>query len=160
MRKALKHALRHGCAALAVCGFAVSPVAAQPASVKDAWVRAPAPGQTVAAAYMEITGRTRHWLVAVASPVAARAELHATTLDDGVMKMRQVERIELPVGEPVKLAPGGLHIMLFDLKRTLKLGEKIPLTLTVLRADRAARAVFTVYADVRAGLPEKAHHSH
>jgi len=150
-------ALRFGLIALVGCGWAMAAFA-QPATVKDAWVRAPAPGQSVAGAYMEITGRTHHWLVAVASPVAARAEFHATTLDDGVMKMRAVESIELPGGKPVKLAPGGLHIMLTDLKRALKHGEKVPITLTVLRGDRASRAVFTVQAEVRGAGPAPAHH--
>ena len=150
--------LQYSFIALVACGCLVPVAAAQPASVKDAWVRAPAPGQKVAGVYMEITGRTHHWLIAAASPVAARAELHATTLDDGVMKMRPVEKIALPGGKPVMLAPGGLHIMLVDLKQTLKRGDKVPVTLTVLRDDLVNRAVFTVQAEVRADSAAPAHH--
>ena len=132
---------------------------AQPASVKDAWVRAPAPGQNVAGVYMEIVSRTNTALVAVASPVAARAELHSMALEDGVMKMRPLERIELSAGTAVKLAPGGLHVMLIGLKQPLQRGEKVPVTLTLLQLDSGSRSVFTVRAEVR-DADAKAHHHH
>jgi copper(I)-binding protein len=145
-------------AALAAsCAVLAAAAQAQPASVKDAWVRAPAPGQKVAGVYMEIVGRTHSALVAVASPVAARAELHSMALEDGVMKMRPLERIELPAGQTVKLAPGGLHAMLIDLKQPLQRGEKVPLTLTVLQLDSGSRSVFTVRAEVR-DADAKGHH--
>jgi periplasmic copper chaperone A len=147
-------------AALAAGGAVLAAAAhAQPASVKDAWVRAPVPGQKVAGVYMEIVSRTSAALVAVASPIAARAELHSMALEDGVMKMRPLERIELPAGQAVKLAPGGLHVMLFDLKQSLKRGEKVPITLTVLQLDSGSRSVFTVRAEVRDADPS-AHHNH
>jgi len=142
---------------LLVCGLNGAAGAAQPVAVKDAWVRAPAPGQKIAGAYMELTGRVRCALVSVASPVAARGELHSTALENGVMKMRPVGRIELAAGQSVRLEPGGLHIMLVDLQRPLKAGEKVPLTLTVQRAD-FSRAVFTVQADVRDAAGAAAHH--
>ena len=145
-------------AALAAFGVVLAAAAqAQPASVKDAWVRAPAPGQKVAGVYMEIVSRTNTALVAVASPVAARAELHSMALEDGVMRMRLLERIELPAGAAVKLAPGGLHVMLIDLKQPLQRGEKVPLTLTVLQLDSGSRSVFTIRAEVR-DADAKAHH--
>lgn len=131
------------------CMVLAAAAQAQPASVKDAWVRAPAPGQNVAAVYMEIVSRANSVLVAVASPAAASAELHNMTQEAGVMKMRPLERIELPAGKPVKLAPGGMHVMLIGLKQPLKRGDKVPVTLTVLRPDAGAQTVFTVRAEVR-----------
>ena len=133
---------------------------AQPVGVNDAWVRAPAPGQTIAAAYMELTSRTSMVLVAISSTAAAAVELHNTTMEAGVMKMRPVGRIDLPGGKPVKLAPGGLHVMLIDLKKPLKAGDKVPLTLTVQRPDGASRSIFTVHAEVRAAGAEPSHHHH
>ncbi|MGH8633014.1 MAG: copper chaperone PCu(A)C, partial [Burkholderiales bacterium] len=130
---------------------------AQPVTVTDAWVRATAPGQKVAGAYMELESRTHLALTAVASPAAASVELHSTSMEEGVMRMRPVARIELPAGKSVKLAPGGLHIMLVDIKLPLKPGDKVPLTLTVQRADFSSRSVFTVQAEVRAAGAEKAH---
>jgi copper(I)-binding protein len=140
------------------CAMPADKTQAQPVTVKDAWVRAPAPGQKVAGAYMEIVSRTHMVLTAVASPAAASVELHSTSMEDGVMRMRPVARIELPVGKPVMLAPGGLHAMLVDLKQPLKPGDKVPLTLTVQRADLASRSVFTIQAEVRNPGPESAHH--
>lgn len=147
------------CFALAVLTWPPA-AAAQPVTVNDAWVRAPAPGQKVAGAYMELTSRTSMVLVAVSSTAAAAAGLHSTTMEGGVMKMRPVGRIELPGGKVVKLAPGGLHLMLTNLRKPLKPGDKVPLTLTVQAPDAASRSVFTVQAVVREGPPEKAHHHH
>jgi len=139
------------------CAVPAGEAPAQPVTVKDAWVRAPAPGQKVAGAYMELVSRTNLELTAVASPAAARAELHSASVEEGVMRMRPVARIELPSGKAVKLAPGGLHIMLIDVKQPLKPGDKVPLTLTVQRADLSSRSVFTVQAEVRPAAAESAH---
>jgi copper(I)-binding protein len=139
------------------CAVPAGEAQAQPVTVKDAWVRAPAPGQKIAGAYMELVSRSDLALTAVASPAAARAELHSTSMEEGVMRMRPVARIELPSGKAVKLAPGGFHIMLIDVKQPLKPGDKVPLTLTVERADFTSRSVFTVQAEVRPAAAENAH---
>ena len=139
------------------CAVPADEAQAQPVTVKDAWVRATAPGQKVAGAYMELVSRTDMALTAVASPVAASAELHSNSMEEGVMRMRPVARIELPAGKPVKLAPGGLHIMLVDIKLPLKPGDKVPLTLTVQRADFSSRSVFSVQAEVRPAAAGSAH---
>ena len=55
----------------------------------------------------------------------------------GVMRMRPVAKIELPAHNPVQLAPGGVHVMLIGVKRALKEGERVPLTLTIRPADGA-----------------------
>ena len=63
------------------------------------------------------------------------------------MRMRPVARLDLPAGKPVRLTPGGLHIMLIDVKQPFKTGDQVPLTLTVQRADFNSRSVFTVQAN-------------
>lgn len=131
------------------CAVAAGAARAQPVTVKDAWVRAPAPGQKVAGAYLEIVSRTPLALTGVASASAATAELHSTSMEGGVMRMRPVARIELPAGKAVKLAPGGLHIMLVNLRQPLKPGDRVPLTLTVQGADHASRSIISVQAEVR-----------
>lgn len=141
----------------AACAVPASEAQAQPVTVKDAWVRATAPGQKVAGAYMDLVSRADLALTGVASPAAARAELHSMSMEEGVMKMRPLARIELPSGKAVKLAPGGLHIMLIEVKQPLKPGDKVPLTLTVERADLSSRSVFTVQAEVRAAAAESEH---
>jgi len=123
--------------------------AAEAITVGNAWARATAPGQKAAGAYMELTSPADAALVGVETPVAARAELHLMSMDGGVMRMRAVEKIELPARKAVKLAPGGLHVMLIDIKQPLKTGDKVPLTLTV-RGAGAALSTIRVEAEVRA----------
>ena len=68
------------------------------------------------------------------------------------MEMRQLESLELPAKQTVKLEPGGLHIMLLDLKKSLKRGDKVPLRLTLQRTDRS-KTVLEVQAEVRSAAP-------
>ena len=143
----------------AACALSAAAACAQPVTVKGAWIRAPAPGQKVAGAYMELLSRATTTLVSVASPAAGRVELHNTTMEGGVMKMRRVEQVELPAGQPVQLAPGGLHVMLIDLKRPLKPGDKVPLTLKVEQGNNS-RSFFTVQAEVREVAAAAEHHQH
>jgi copper(I)-binding protein len=76
-------------------------------------------------------------------------ELHSMTLDGGVMRMRALPRIELPAGKTVNLAPNGLHLMLIDLKRPLKAGDKLPLVLSVQTSGTSVTTL-NVEAEVRA----------
>ncbi len=68
-------------------------------------------------------------VVAAESPVAEIVELHTHVHDNGVMRMRKIDRIELPAGGEVTLQPGGLHVMLLGLKQDLNEGERISVTL-------------------------------
>ena len=68
-------------------------------------------------------------LVSASTDVAQTAELHQTTRDGGVMKMRPVKAIPVPAGGKTELKPGGYHIMLMGLKQDLKPGEKVAVTL-------------------------------
>src|SRR3546814_14927205 len=68
-------------------------------------------------------------LVAVETPVAGRAETHRTVRDGDVMRMEPAEIVEVPAGAQVEFAPGGLHIMLMDLKQPLNKGDSFPMTL-------------------------------
>lgn len=88
-------------------------------------------GTTTGAAYADITNKSAASirLVKAESEIAARTEIHEMSMDGGVMKMRAVERLELAPGETVALTPGGLHVMFFDMKRPLELGESFTLTL-------------------------------
>jgi copper(I)-binding protein len=68
-------------------------------------------------------------LVSASTDVAQTAELHQTTRDGGVMKMRPVKAIPVPAGGQTELKPGGYHIMLMGLKQDLTPGEKVAVTL-------------------------------
>jgi copper(I)-binding protein len=99
--------------------------------VEQAWARVSAPGVPVSAAYMTLqnTAKQADALLSAESPRAASVQIHSTSMDGGVMRMREVEAVELPAGASVKLEPGGLHIMLMGLSAPLVAGETLPLTL-------------------------------
>src|SRR5688500_3011651 len=67
--------------------FGMPAIAADVIAVDEAWVRPPAPGQSVAGAYMSLTSRSRVSVVAAESPDARRVELHTMSMRDGVMRM-------------------------------------------------------------------------
>jgi copper(I)-binding protein len=112
----------------------VSPALAQ-VEVKDAWMRATVPHQKAAGAFMRLTAAQTMRVVEVTSPVAAVAEIHEMKLVDNVMRMRPVAALDLPAGQAVELKPGGHHVMLQDLKQTIKEGDVVPLTLVLEGSD-------------------------
>ena len=135
------------CAALVpIAKAAESTASSARIKIADAWVRAPAPGQKTAGAYVELTSDRDAAIVAAGSTVAERVEMHSTTTEGGVMRMRPVPRIELPAGRSVKLGTSGTHLMLLDLKQPLKAGDKVPLTLSVQPAGAAAGMSLTTVA--------------
>ena len=103
--------------------------------VKDAWIRATVSQQKATGAFMRLTAAQDTKIVQVTSPVAATAEIHEMSMVNNVMKMRQVEALDLPAGKTVELKPGGYHVMLFDLKQAIKEGDVVPLTLVVEGSD-------------------------
>lgn len=106
--------------------------AADSVTVENAYARAVPPGQPNSAAFLTLvnTSDTDHSLKAAASPVAATVELHTHTNNNGVMEMRQIPQIDVPANGKAELAPGGLHIMLIELRQELKAGESVAVTLT------------------------------
>jgi periplasmic copper chaperone A len=122
--------------------------------VEDPWARATAPGAKVGAAYMRITGSAADRLVGASSPAAARVELHITSKEGEVMRMREVKAYDIPAKGGFTLAPGGAHLMLVDLKAPLKEGAKVPL---VLRFEKSGEV--KIELQVRA-LTSSGHGSH
>ena len=131
-------------------------VAAQGIEIKDAWVRGTVPAQKATGAFMEITSASGARLVAADSPVASTLELHNMSVQNGVMKMFQVDAIDVPAGKGVKLAPGGYHVMFIGLKQQMKAGERVPLKLTFELADKK-RETLDVSVEVRDIKGEKKH---
>ena len=80
-------------------------------------------------------------LIGVASDAAATAEIHETYRHMNMMMMRQIGKIDVSAGGKVALKPGGYHIMLLNLKRDLKPGETIAVTLQFEKAGRIPVAV-------------------
>lgn len=133
------------------CTFAagLSTASAQGVTVSGAWVRGSVAGQTASGAFMELQSAENAVLLGASSPVAGVVELHEMSMDNGMMKMRAVPKLELPAGKTVALKPGGYHIMLMDLKRPLKKGEVVPLTLRFAGKDQQPGSI-EVKAEVRA----------
>ena len=147
----------------AVAALAMLPAtsnAADAVKITNAWVRAPVPGQPTAAAYLDLTSDRNLAVVAVGSPVAGRVEMHSTTMDGGIMRMRALPRIDLPAGKTVKLTPGGCVLMMLDLKQPMKTGDTVPLVLSLQPkgAGQSSLTTVTVQAEVRAAAP--AEHQH
>ena len=100
--------------------------------ISGAWTRATAPGQVQASVDLSITSKQSATLVGVSSPACKVGELHSMTTDkDGMMRMRQVNAIDLPAGKTVNLGKSGYHLMLNELKAPLREGDSVPLTLTI-----------------------------
>jgi copper(I)-binding protein len=99
-------------------------------SVEQPWSRATPPGAKVGVGFMQLkNGGAADRVVGASSPVAGRVEMHITTREGDVMKMREVSSFEVPAGGTFELKPGGAHLMLMELKGPLKKGERVPLTL-------------------------------
>ena len=104
--------------------------------VGHVWSRAAMAGHE-GAVFLTITDTgTPDTLTGITTPVAAKADLHETINDHGVMKMRPVPSLTIEPGKPVTLAPGGYHIMLVGLKQALKQGDSFPVTLDFAKAGQ------------------------
>lgn len=99
-------------------------------TVGDPWARASVLASRPAAAYLTAVSDVDDRLVEARSPVAGDIMVHATETDaDGVGRMKHLARVDLPAGEAVTFAPGGMHLMLTGLSGKLVEGTSFPLTL-------------------------------
>lgn len=130
-------------------GLLLSPAAAsaqgqQPArefkagaiTVAAPWARATPGGAKVGGVFLEIRAAegTDDKLIAARSPASAVVELHDHVNDNGVMRMRRIETIPIKGTQAVTLKPGGLHVMLMELKSGLRVGGEVELTLVFEKA--------------------------
>ena len=125
--------------------------------VTQAWSREMPPGAPVGVAYFTISnhGHGVDRLVGVHTPVAGKAEMHTSVMKNGLMKMRRLEVVEVPPGEPTMFEPGGKHVMLMQIRKPLKKGESFPMTLTFENAgDVDIRVTVEHIGAVRAGSHE------
>lgn len=127
--------------------------------VKDAWARPTMAQQSATGAYMKLTASSALKVVDVSSPAAGIVEIHEMFMDKDVMKMRAVSALQLPAGQAVELKPGGLHVMLMDLKAPVKPGDVLPIQLTLEGAD-GKRQTLEVKAQARAMSMPAGHGGH
>ena len=119
----------------AIVAVWVLPALAQ-VDVAGAWARPTVPGQMGTGAFMTLTSKEGARVIGAASPVAGVVEIHEMAFEANVMRMRAIDALDLPAGRPVELKPGGYHVMLLDLKRPLKAGERIRIELRIETRDR------------------------
>ena len=118
-----------------IASIALASTAFAQTTVTQPWVRATVPQQTASGAFMQLRSADSAKLVSATSPIAASVQIHKMEMTGQTMKMREVDAIDLPAGETVNLASGGFHIMLVGLKRQLKEGETVPLSLVIERKN-------------------------
>lgn len=152
--------------ALPSCVLVLALMLAAPAlaavKVDDAWLRGTVPGQDTTGAYMKLTSSADAALVGARSAVAKAVELHAMSVEGGMMKMRAVPKLVLPAGKTVQLGASGHHLMVVGLTRPLRVGEKVPIILSIEDAN-GKRSEVEVRATVRplTGSPDAtAEHAH
>ncbi len=125
--------------------------------VGDAWVREPPPGTMLAAGFMHLhnPGEAPVVILGVDSPCCQEVRIHQSLVENGVARMRPVERLEIPPGGDLELAPGGYHLMLIAPRTMLTSGRHVTLLLKL--GDGTTR---TVRAEVRrdTGATDHAHH--
>ena len=139
-----------------LCSAAVFAGAADTVSVHEPYVRLAPPNAPASAAFMVLrnTGARDVRLVRADNPASRVTELHTHLNEGGVMKMRPVPAVEIKAGDETVLKPGGLHVMLIDLKAPLKEGEIVPITLGF--DDGSSKRVDARVVNPMAG----AHHHH
>jgi len=131
-------------ATLFLAGLIAAPARAEEVKAGDlvitqGWSRATPNGAKIGSGYFTIEnkGTAPDRLVGVSADVAGKVEVHEMAMNNGVMTMRPLEKgLAIEPGKTVKLAPGGYHLMMFDLKSPLKQGEKLPVTLEFEKAGK------------------------
>ena len=140
----MKSFLKFVASAALVAGLHAAPARAEEVKAGDlvisqAWSRATPGGAKVAGGYLTIEnkGTMPDRLVGGSGDLAAKVEVHEMAVNNGVMTMRPLDQgLAIEAGKTVKLAPGGYHLMLMDLKNPLKQGDKVPVTLEFEKAGK------------------------
>ena len=131
-------------------------------SIQHPWSRETAVGQAVGGGFLTIanSGTREDRLLSGTTSVAAEVQLHTMTMDGGIMRMRQVtDGIAIPAKGSVELKPGDYHIMFIGLKRQLRQGDRVPVTLRFQRAGNVT-VQFAVQPVSATGRVEGRHAGH
>lgn len=146
--------------ALSLAAFALP---AQAIEVNEAWARANPPGSALSAAFLNLRDDSGAGdrLLAASSPVAGRIELHETSMEGELMRMRRIDGgLAVPAGGRVELRPGGLHLMLLDLPAPLTAGQTFMLQLQFEQAGLREVEVTVRAPGSGEDRGHEAHHHH
>ena len=135
------HTIIRSLAAATLLAAAAGAQAQAQVTVSNAWVRATVPQQKATGAFLQLQSVQDAKFVAVTSPLTPNVEVHEMAMQGDVMRMRQVQAVDLPAGKVVELKPGGHHIMLMNLKAQVKEGDTVPLTLVFEGKDGKRQSV-------------------
>lgn len=126
-------------------------------SIENAWVRALPPVQQTTAAYLTLnnSGATPLRVVGATVAGAGKVEIHISREVDGLVRMEQLTTLEVAPQATYALAPGGTHLMLFELEAMPQPGESRTLCI-----EFAEAAAVCTEAEVRKGAPAQADHHH
>jgi copper(I)-binding protein len=104
-------------------------------TITDSWARKSMSSNNNSAAYMKVTNPTDKNVVIIgasASAIANNVELHKSFIDEkGISRMTSIDKIVVPANTTIELAPGGTHIMLLDLKKSLNTEDKFDLEIKI-----------------------------
>lgn len=142
--------------------LALAPLSAANAAidVNDVYARATPPNATTSAVFgtIENTGNELRTIVSATSQASSVVELHDVIKDGDVMKMRQIQSIEIPANGKAILKPGSLHIMLLDVNQPMKEGETINVELNF--ANGEVKVLTVPVKKVMSGMKHNHDHMH
>lgn len=100
------------------------------------WSREAPPTATVIAGFFQLKNNAQQddYLINASTPVAKRVEIHTHEMSDGMMQMKQIDRVKIAAQETVMFKPGSYHLMIFNPEKAYKQGERFPMTLTFQNA--------------------------
>lgn len=141
---------------IALLLFCASALLASEIKVENPYVRATPPNLPNSAAFMTLKNSSNEAIsiVNANSNVSKVVELHTHTMKDGVMKMTQIPKIEVPAKGETVLKPGGLHIMFIGLYKPLKKGEEVELTIVLSNGEKQ-----TITAPIKTVMGGMKHHN-
>lgn len=129
--------------------------------IQDPWVQAAPPNVKVLAAYLEIVnhGANPVILVNVSSPAFDRVGIHRSVMHGNMAHMEHLKELSIPAHASVTMQPGGLHLMLMDAKKPLRVGDSVPMTLTFKNGSKVA-ATAAVRSGQMEGMEDHQHMDH
>lgn len=106
--------------------------------ISDVWARASIPSSPNSAAYFKIKNNSKdeYVIVAASTMIANNVELHNSFIDEkGISRMTTIDRVIVPAESTIEFKPGGMHVMLFNLKKNIKQGDKFDLNIMIENDD-------------------------
>lgn len=151
--------LRTFWAAACAASLLAIPALADGIKVTDPYARAASPSAKAGAVFMMLSNESGQddRLIAARSDAAKRVEIHThKDTGDGVMKMVEIEAVDLPAGATHHLMRGADHVMLMGLTGPLEQGAEIEV---ILVFEEAGEMTLTVPVD-NERKPAKGAHAH